>query len=293
MSRKQRSTPKTRSPAPKPAKRVYEPDWPIVALGGLGLLITGYLSVAGLFATTPVGCAAGSGCDLIQNSRWSTLFGLPVALWGFGLYLLITVIAGLGRPRLKRWQNLWLLALFGVVFSLYLTAAGWVGVQTFCAWCLASLATLVTLLLVLTLRRPDSAPGMGWAGFLGGQGAIIAVLVLGLHAVYAGWLAPPEDPRLRALAEHLDQVGARYYGASWCPTCQEQTRLFGPAAEHLPYVECSPQGRSGPVAFECVANDIGSYPTWVIGERRLNELQSPEQLARYSRFDWEGFREDE
>lgn len=289
MSRKNRSTAKARSaPSPSP-RRIYEPDWPVVVLGLVGLCITGYLSFAGLFASAPIGCSEGSGCDVIQNSRWSILFGLPVALWGFGLYLIITLIAGLGRPRLKRWQRLWLLSLFGVVFSLYLTAAGWFGVQAFCAWCLSSLLTLLVLLLVLTFRRPESAPGMGWAGFLGGQGAIIAVLILGLHAVYAGWLAPPEDPRLRALAEHLDETGARYYGASWCPTCQEQTRLFGPAAEHLPYVECSPQGRGGPVAFECVANDIASYPTWVIGERRFTSLQSPEQLARYSRFDWAGF----
>ena len=271
------------------AKRVYTPDWTIVILAGLGMVITGYLSFSSLFGAAPVGCGVGSSCDLIQQSRWSMLFGLPVALWGFGLYGLIAVIAGLSRPRLKRWQRLWLLSFFGVVFSAYLTAVGWFSLQAFCFWCLASLATISAIFLVLTFRRPESAPGMPWAGFLAGQGAMVVVLLVGLHGLYAGWFQPPEDPRLRALAEHLDRVGAVFYGASWCPTCQEQHRKFGPAHQHLPYVECSPQGRTGGVAFECVANEISTYPTWTIGNRRLEQVLEPEELARYSRFDWDGW----
>lgn len=67
--------------------------------------------------------------------------------------------------------------------------------------------------------------------------------------------------------------------------------MFGAAARHLPYVECSPQGPNGPVAFECAANEINSYPTWIIGNRRLTEVQTPEDLARYSRFNWAGWSE--
>jgi len=272
---------------PTAPKRVYEPDWTIAALGGVGLLITGYLVLVSLFGAAPVGCGAGSSCDVIQQSRWSTLLGLPIALWGFGLYLLITVIATLSRPRLKRWQRLWGLSFFGLILSIYLTTVGWIELQALCLWCSASLVVLAALFGVLTFRRPESAPGMPWAGFIMGQGAMIAVLMVGLHAFHAGWFQAPEDPRLRALAEHLDRTGAVYYGASWCPTCQEQNRLFGPAARHLPYVECSPHGRTGGMAFECSANDINTYPTWVIGNRRLTELQTPEELARYSRFNWE------
>ncbi|MGY6554037.1 MAG: vitamin K epoxide reductase family protein [Wenzhouxiangella sp.] len=272
--------------------RVYKPDWPIVALAASGMLVTAYLTITSMSSAAPLFCGQGSSCDLIQQSHWSLLLGVPVAIWGFLLYALIALIAGLGRPRLKRWQRLWLLAFFGAVFSLYLTAAGWLSLQAFCFWCLVSLAIISAIFAVLSLRRPESAPGMPWAGFLGGQGAMVAVALVLLHALYAGWFQAPEDPRLRDLAQHLDRIGAVYYGASWCPSCQEQNRLFGPAARHLPYVECSPGGRGGGVAFECVANEVNAYPTWVIGSRRFERLMEPEELARFSRFDWDGWSAD-
>ena len=268
-----------------------KPDWPVLALAAGGMLVTAYLVVTSLSSASPLFCGAGSDCDLIQQSRWSFLLGIPVALWGFGLYALLALIAGLGKPRLMRWRRLWLLAFFGTVFSLYLTAAGWLALEAFCLWCLVSLILISAIFALLSLRRPEAAPGMPWAGFLAGQGAMVAVVLVLLHAFYAGWFQPPEDPRLRALAQHLERTGAVYYGASWCPSCQDQNRLFGQAARHLPYVECSPDGRAGGVAFECVANDISVYPTWVIGNRRFEQLLEPEELARRSRFNWDGWQE--
>ena len=289
--RKQKSSQSSVTRASK--ARIYVPDWSIVALAASGMLVTAYLTIASMTTASPLFCGQGSSCDLIQQSHWSLLLGIPVAIWGFVLYALIALIAGLGRPRLKRWQRLWLLAFFGVIFSLYLTAAGWFALQALCFWCLVSLGLIGTIFAVLTFRRPESAPGMPWAGFLAGQGAMVAVLLLLIHSLYAGWFQPPEDPRLRALAQHLDQVGAVYFGASWCPSCQDQNQLFGQAARHLPYVECSPGGRGGGVAFECVANDITAYPTWVIGSRRFERLMEPEELARLTRFDWAGWAAEE
>lgn len=288
MARK--SSPKTSSPAR--ARRIYAPDWPIVILGGLGLLVTGYLVLTSMMATAPVGCGAGSSCDLIQQSRWSTLLGLPVALWGFGLYLIITVIAALGKPRLKRWQQLWALSFFGVVFSVYLTGVGWIELQALCWWCTTSLLILLAMFLVLTFLRPEGAPGMPWGGFILGKGLMIAVVLVGLHAYYNGWFEAAPDPKLEALAQHLDRSGAVFYGAFWCPSCQDQKSLFGNAADDLPYFECSPNGRNAGMAFECASENVTTFPTWTIGNRRLTGVQTPEDLARYSRFDWEGWQPD-
>lgn len=295
MTRKRNKPVKRKSSVSLSARprRIYEPDRVILGLAGVGLLITGYLVLVSLFGAAPAGCGEGSSCDLVQQSRWSMLLGLPVALWGFGLYLVIALIAGLGRARPRRWRTLWALSFFGLIFSLYLTSVAWIELQAMCLWCSASLLILGAIFGLLTFRRPESAPGLPWSGFLMGQGAIVLVLMLGLHGIYAGWFQAPEDPRLRALAEHLDRVGVVYYGASWCPSCQHQNQLFGRSYQRLPYVECSPQGQQGPVAFECVANEITSYPTWIIGQRRITEVQTPEQLARLSRFDWDGWRDDD
>ena len=81
-------------------------------------------------------------------------------------------------------------------------------------------------------------------------GAAIA-LVLGLNLHFSGFFDPAagaEDPYLEALATHLQDNGARFYGAYWCPACQKQKALFTASADRLPYVECTPGGRDGPRA---------------------------------------------
>lgn len=63
--------------------------------------------------------------------------------------------------------------------------------------------------------------------------------------------------------------------------------MFGRSADRLPYVECSPNGRRGSVAVECVINEIDSYPTWVIDDRRYQRVLSLDELARLSGYrDW-------
>jgi len=277
----------------QPPKKIYAPDWVMLALCGLGLAITGYLVLTTLSSGAPIGCSAGSSCDIVQSSRWSTLFGVPVSLFGFLLYLVIALIAGLGRPRPRRWQQLWTLTFFGLIFSLYLTAVGWFELQALCQWCTASLLTLVAMFVYLTFIRPEPTSPPFWTNFLIGKGVMVLVAMVALHGFYNNWFVAPADPKLEALAEHLDERGAVFYGAFWCPACNEQKDLFGEASDELPYFECSPNGRNAGVAFECVAEEVRDFPTWVIGERRFTGIQTPEDLARYTRFDWEGWQPGE
>ncbi|HEX8591379.1 MAG TPA: hypothetical protein VF696_01335, partial [Candidatus Paceibacterota bacterium] len=59
----------------------------------------------------------------------------------------------------------------------------------------------------------------------------------------------------------LKDSGATFYGAFWCPHCQEQKRMFGKSAKLLPYVECSePNGRAQTQV--CIDAKVESYPTW-------------------------------
>jgi len=274
-------------------KKIYAPDWVVLGLSGLGLAITGYLVLTTLTAGAPVGCGAGSSCDIIQSSRWSTLLGVPVSLFGFLLYLVIALIAGLGRPRPRRWQQLWTLNFFGLIFSLYLTGVGWIELQALCQWCTASLVTLLAMFIYLTFLRPEPTAAPFWSNFLISKGVMVVVAMIALHGLYNDWFVAPADPKLQALAEHLDDSGAVFYGAFWCPACNEQKDIFGKAAEALPYFECSPNGRNAGVAFECAAEEIRDFPTWVIGQRRLTGVQTPEDLARSTRFDWDAWEPNE
>lgn len=264
-----------------------QPDWPVAILAGLGLLLTAYLGIIAFNGSKPAFCAAGSSCDLIQSSAWSTLLGIPMAWWGFALYLLLLIVSVQPvRRAVPRWQRQWRLAFIGVAISVYLTAAGWLALGAFCTWCLLSLALLVAILVLLSVRRPEGAPASGWSTWWLNNGAGAAAIVLVMGVWQGGLLTAPESPRLRALAEHLSSTGAKFYGASWCPACRDQKAAFGRAGDHLPYVECSPQGQRGPVALACTDAGVEGFPTWVIRGRKYQQAFSPEELERMSAFRW-------
>lgn len=263
------------------------PDWWIVALAGLGMIITGYLTGVAWSGTEVAFCSAGSGCDIVQQSHWSTVLGIPVALWGFAVYALIALSAGLMKPRLTRWKRLWYVSLVGLAVSVYLTIVGIVALDAVCVWCLASLATMTAIFVCVCLRRPSSAPGVPWPQWAIRSGIVVVIIIALLHIYYSGLFQPAEDPKLKALAMHLEETDAKFYGAYWCPNCQDQKELFGASADRLPYIECTPDGRNGVMAFVCVVKDIQGYPTWIINGQRYRGVLQPQELARYSDFEWD------
>jgi len=62
----------------------------------------------------------------------------------------------------------------------------------------------------------------------------------------------------------------------------EQKDLFGASSGKLPYMECAPAGRSGPVSPECIKHRINTYPTWIISGQRYEGILKPAQLAALS-----------
>ncbi len=269
------------------AASASKPDLALRLLTAIGLLLTAYLTWIAWNSGSAAFCTEGSGCDVVQGSRWSRFLGLPIAAWGFALYAALAWTTWRPAPRLVRWRRLWRLSLLGLAISAYLTVAGLVALQAACVWCLLSLAVMAAIFLLVHATRPDGAPGTPWPTWLLGNGLLALGLLAALQMSAMGLLERREDPRLRALAAHLEQSGVKFYGASWCANCTEQKRLFGAASRRLPYVECSPNGRNGGLAFECISAGIGGYPTWIIGGQPHVEVMAPERLARMTGFDWE------
>lgn len=286
-SPKPKAKPTEKKAAKGPAKTVHVPDWPVLALAAFGMAITAYLTGVAWWDAAPAFCSAGSSCDLIAQSRWSRVLGLPLAFWGFLLYAVIAFIAYRPIAPMKRWKRLWSVSLIGLVLSLYFTAVGALELNAYCIWCLVSLCTLAAIFVVNAVRRPPSAPEMPWWTWLLNSAIAALVAVVALHLYYnSDLLSPPPDPRLAPLAVHLSDSGAKFYGASWCASCQRQKQLFGEVADDLPYVECSPYGRGGPTAAACTQAGIQNFPTWIIdGERYIGVLE-PEVLAKRSGFVW-------
>lgn len=189
------------------------PDWPVAAVAAAGLLIAGYLAATKLAVADALFCAAGSGCDVVQASRYAVFLGLPTALWGAALYAVIGAVALLGLDA-RRWLAAFLLAVAGVSFSALLTALQVFVIGALCAYCLLSAGIAVALFAVLLYRHPASAERRPSRLLTLGAVTALATVVLGAAGFVLG--GPREAGRYQeALARHLAESGAVMYGAYW------------------------------------------------------------------------------
>ena len=264
-----------------------EPNWPLLALSVVGVALTAYLSWTSLSGGDVAGCSAGGGCDTVLTSRWATLFGLPTAVWGLLAYLSLGAIAFVRRVD-TQWSYAWTVAFFGFGYSVYLTVVSLTILRSTCPYCLTSLALMSATLALVVWQRPVEMQRRSWLGLSIGRGVLAALAILVVHAMNTAPEAQPigpEDPVVRALAEHLSDTRAVFFGASWCTHCQEQKRLFGASVSRLPYIECSPNGPNTPPLRSCTAAGVQNYPTWVIdGQLYPGKVLSLAQLAAASKF---------
>lgn len=107
--------------------------------------------------------------------------------------------------------------------------------------------------------------------------AIVLVVILGVsYWMYADSKKPGQYDNL---AQCLQNKGVKFYGAFWCPHCQNQKAMFGKSAKKLPYIECSTPDGKGQTQV-CKDAKIEGYPTWEFtdGTRMSTEIK-PEVLA--------------
>jgi uncharacterized membrane protein len=258
----------------------------LLALALAGSVLAGYLSWTDWVGASVKGCAVGSGCEVVLESRWATLLGVPTAYWGLAAYLTLAATAFIRRIE-WHWRAAWMIALGGVLYSAYLTTVSLAILRAACPYCLTSLALMTAIFVLVTWQRPATLTGFSWRGWLLRTVPVAAAVILALHLHYTGafgHVPEGEDPAAKALAIHLTSVGARMYGAYWCPHCIEQKEIFGAAARRLPYIECATGPQGSPQADACRAAAIRSYPTWIIGGQRFEEVLSQARLAEITKF---------
>ncbi len=117
-----------------------------IGLGGVGLLISGYLAATHFFAEqVPLACSASGfvDCEQVTSSAQSMVGPVPVAVLGvvwFGVFLGLLLARRLS-PRMA-WCVAGLLAVFYLVYAeLFLIGA-------LCLWCTAIHAIVVALFLM-------------------------------------------------------------------------------------------------------------------------------------------------
>lgn len=107
---------------------------------------------------------------------------------------------------------------------------------------------------------------------------VVGVLMVG-GGIYGliSWSNTPGP--LAPFAACLKDKGATFYGAWWCPHCQNQKKLFGKDQKTLPYVECSTADRRSQTQA-CIDKKIEGYPTWEFADgSRLSGEVSLDKLS--------------
>lgn len=306
---------------------LYRFSRPIIgAIAIAGAILTAYLTVTKL-GGGEVACGIGeaakfaSSCKDVLDSPYATVFGLPLSLFGFLAYAGMATFAlsplfvnpetnkGL-RKQLENWT--WLLLLAGAtamaVFSGYLMYILATDLKAVCYYCIGSAIFSLSLLALTVLGRDWEE--IGQLFFI--PIVVATVTLVATLAIYANVNAPdvagrtaipeptvtPQPPygwevtttsgtAELALAKHLTAIGAKMYGAFWCPHCYEQKQLFGKeAAKEFLYIECDAQGKN-PQPQACVAAGVQSYPTWVVKGKTYRGTQSLEKLAEASEYQGE------
>lgn len=191
-------------------------NWAVAGLAAVGFVVAGYLAFTKLGGENPLFCTAGSGCDIVQASRYAVFFGLPTALWGAGLYAAVAAIALAGMDT-RRWLAAFLLAVAGVSFSAYLTYLELFEIGAVCSYCVLSAVIAVALFALLLVGR-SSVPGRRSSvrpARIATLGTITAVATILIGAGYFAAEIPHAAAGQESLARHLKETGAVMYGAYW------------------------------------------------------------------------------
>jgi uncharacterized membrane protein len=305
----------------RPAPWIHRFSRPLIGLvAALGVADTAYLTSVKL-GHGSVACSSQS-CNEVLSSPYANIFGFPLSLFGLLAYLAMVVMSVLplvinaksnkklhNQAQDLTWTGLFLGGTAMMIFSGYLMYLLTFVIKAPCPYCIAS-AAFATLIFILVLI------GREWdqLGSLIMNGLIVSLLtLLATFSIYssAGVSITPETPTSKnitslatqggatkpygwtilsqsgeselALAAHLKKIGAKMYGAFWCPHCYEQKQLFGREAFKtiINYVECA-EGGVDPQIDICHREGIEGFPTWDIQGKKYPQVMPLEKLAEIS-----------
>ena len=135
----------------------------LAVLDIIGLAIATYLSVVELGGGVPA-CGPLHGCETVAQSEYSRIGGVPVAVYGVGLSLVLLTLA------IAWWRTNFYglllahygLSLAGVLFEIYFIYIQIAVIHAVCVWCTSyglSLVLRFVIALMVWLRQPRPEAG--------------------------------------------------------------------------------------------------------------------------------------
>lgn len=224
-----------------------------------------------------IGVEAGSGCDfsdtiscsIVNTSKYSELFNVPVAIFGaiWAAILAALALAGLKKPQ-PALQGLLVWTTLGFLFLFYLIGSEII-LKAICPYCtVVHIITLITFGLSIWLYRTNKKPTkkeqkelITWAVIAG----ILMILPL-LYFNIGG-----EEADYEEFTKCLNDSGIIMYGSFRCGVCAKTRAYFGDAFHNIKEIECHPQGENAQPEL-CLEIGVERTPTWVLYDKEGNEI---------------------
>jgi uncharacterized membrane protein len=124
----------------------------ILVCAALGFIDASYLTVSHYFAI-PLPCSLVNGCERVTTSVYSTVFGIPLALFGAAYYLAMVLLSVffLDRRSERAMKILAVLSTAGFLISLGLVSIQLFVLASICLYCMTS-ALITTIIFLLSIR---------------------------------------------------------------------------------------------------------------------------------------------
>jgi uncharacterized membrane protein len=125
--------------------------WLILGLSFVGIADAAYLAESAL-TDTPLVCGIDglSGCNLVAQSVYSHLFGIPLGVYGVFFYCTVFIVAGLALylPRIIFVRGLFALGVLGLVSSVIFVCIQFFLIKALCIYCLGSAVISIFLFFI-------------------------------------------------------------------------------------------------------------------------------------------------
>lgn len=97
-----------------------------------------------------------TGCNIVANSQYSYIFGIPTAELGVLFYSIMFVLAALELAIFNRLLRrvLQVFALIGLIFSIFSTLTQVFIIQALCVYCLASAVITICIFILASFIEP-------------------------------------------------------------------------------------------------------------------------------------------
>jgi len=135
----------------------------VLAVGLIGFVNATFLTVK-KFLGSPLTCYFFGGCDAVNASSYSYLFGLPLSLYGSVFYLLVVIAAALylDKKLAVAIKALMILASMGFALSIYFLFLQQFVIKAYCFYCVVSaVSSTINFIIMLVIwkkyfSRPSS-----------------------------------------------------------------------------------------------------------------------------------------